>query len=91
MEAGSINLIEGVGKLSSDGNILAMMLPHFSRGGYTQKALLRVYDLTHINNPRLIIKRGDVDDGYVQNNFLVTIKKNLFNTKKTICVESLSK
>lgn len=88
---GSTNLVEGVGKLSSDGNILAMMRPSKSMGGYTQKALLRVYDLTNINKPRLMVKRGGIHDAYVQNNFLVTIKDNIFKTKKKICVQSLSK
>ena len=91
MKDGSTNFVEGVGKLSSDGNILAMMVPYMSRGGYTQKALLRVYDLTNINAPRLIVKRGGIDDAYVQNNFLATIQKSRSRTKTKICTEQVIK
>ena len=91
MEDGSTNLVEGVGKLSSDGNILAMMLPYVSRGGYTQESLLRVYDLTNINAPRLIAKQGGINNAYVQNNFLTTIKKNYSEAKTKICIEQITK
>lgn len=91
MKDGSTNFVEGVGKLSSDGNILAMMLPYVSRGGYTQEALLRVYDLTNLNTPCLIVKRGGIDDAYVQNNFLITIQKFRSRTKTKICTEQVIK
>lgn len=91
IEDGSTTLVEGVGKLSSDGNILAMMLPYVSRGGYTQRALLRVYDLTDINKPRQIVKRRGIDDAYVQNNFLTTIQKFRSRTKTKICTEQVVK
>ncbi|MDY6900449.1 MAG: hypothetical protein SWZ49_20590 [Cyanobacteriota bacterium] len=91
MEDGSTTLVEGVGKLSSDNNILAIMLPYKSRGGYTQEALLRVYDLTNINKPRLIVKQGGINNAYVQNNFLTTIKKNYDEAKTKICIEQIIK
>ena len=95
IEEGSTTVIDGVGKLSLDGNILAIMRPippsfgiYF---GSKQQSLLRLFDLTKVTTPRLIIKRGGIDDAYVQNNFLTTIQKFHSRTKTKICIEQVIK
>ncbi len=91
IEDGSTTVIDGVGVLSLDRNILARMHPHSTAydGVPEQQALLELFDLTNFNEPRLIVKRGGIEGAYVQNNFLITIPKSYFRRK--ICIEQVTK
>lgn len=80
---GSTTVIDGVGELSLDQNILARMHPRSPDG--EQQALLELFNLGDNATPRLMKERRDVDRALLENSLLTTVQKTSSGVK--LCIE----
>ncbi|AFY58655.1 hypothetical protein Riv7116_6310 [Rivularia sp. PCC 7116] len=80
---GSTTVIDGVGELSLDHNILARMRPRSNDG--EQQALLELFNLDDNATPRLVKERRDIDRALLQNSLLTTVQKTSSGVK--LCIE----
>lgn len=85
----STSVIDSLGRVSLSDNILAIMLsPHF---GY-RNSMLQVYRLNEYAVPNLILeyKKTNLEYAFVQNGFLVTVRKKFLSEKQKVCIRSIS-
>lgn len=87
LESGATTVIDDIGKLSLSNNILAIM--HFYEPMELQTDYLKIFRIDENALPHLISTREDIERGWVQNGFLITISSNS-SSKPEICIESIS-
>lgn len=83
----STTIMDSYGKLSLNNNILVVMLPG-DPGGY-QKPLLKIYRLDENTKPSLILEQTNITNGFVQNNFLVTVLNDPDFEIYEVCLEPI--
>ena len=90
LDNGSTTIIESLGELSIDKNILTIMSP--LSDDEEHPALLEVFSLDDNATPHLILKRESFNYAWVQNGFLITLTRNEDSNSivPNICIEPIS-
>ena len=84
---GSTKVINSCGKLSLSDDILAIMRPGSQYD--EQEPLLKVFHLNEDATTNAIIKRTDISSAWVQNGFLILVKRHRDFEFYQICIEPL--
>ena len=85
---GSVRIIDTTGSLSLSNNILAIKSPEHDKSDLT--VLLQVLRLNDNAAPCLILQREDLENAWVQNNYLITVKRRDDRTVPDVCIETIS-
>lgn len=85
---GSVRIIESTGSLSLSNNILAIKSPE--HGKSDSSVLLQVFRLDDNAAPCLILQRKDLENAWVQNNYLITVERYEDRTVPNVCIETIS-
>lgn len=83
IETGATHLIDGYGRLSLDGNILARL--RYANPSIKEEKLLEVFRLDDNATAHRIIRRKRIDRALVYNNLLTTVQKT--DSGKRVCIE----
>lgn len=85
---GSVRIIDTTGSLSLSNNILAIKSPEHEKSDLT--VLLQVLRLNDNAGPCLILQREDLENAWVQNNYLITVKRHDDRVVPNVYIETIS-
>lgn len=85
---GSVRIIKSRGSLSLNNNLLAIKSPEHDKSDLS--VLLQVLRLNDNAAPCLILQREDLENAWVQNDYLITVERHEDRTVPKVCIETIS-